>query len=84
MPERKYQESPDEWEERERQESIRAEPDWTDIEISKAWLEERCPLLEDVSLGSPLFRYVKACAKVPLHRRGRAPIFLVSMLFFMR
>ena len=82
MPERKYQESPEEWEERERQESVRAEPDWNDIEVSKAWLEERYPLLEDVSLGSPLFRYAKACVKVPLQSRGRAPIFLASMLSF--
>lgn len=82
MSERRYQESSDDWEDRECQESIRAEPSWTDIEASKAWLEERYPLLDDASLGSPLFRYMRACVKDPNHMEGRAPIFLASMLSF--
>ena len=71
--------------ERETQEhrkSIAAEPDWTDIEASKTWLEERYPLLDDTSFGSPLFRYIKECAKYPLHTPGRTTKFLSSMLSF--
>lgn len=78
MSERKHQESPDEW--GERRESIRVEPDWTDIEASKAWLEERYPLLNDALLGSPLFRWMKACVKSS--NRGSTPMFLASMLSF--
>ena len=62
--------------------SIAAEPDWTDLEASKRWLEERYPLLDDTSFGSPLFRYIKECAKYPLHTPGRTTKFLASMLSF--
>lgn len=79
MPDSTYQGSPND---RECRESIRAEPEWADIEASKAWLEERYPLLDDVSLGSPLFLYMKACVKDPGHMLGRDPIFLASMLSF--
>lgn len=80
MSQREYQESPYDRERRERHESIKAEPDWTDVEASKAWLEERYPLLDDASLGSPLFRYMKACVEGSNHMRGRIPMFLASML----
>lgn len=69
-------------EEREYRESIRAEPDWSDTETSKAWLEERYPLLDDTTLGSPLFRYIKNCVKDPKAWRGSKPMFLASMLAF--
>lgn len=82
MSERKYQESPAARERREFQESIRAEPNWSNHETSKAWLEERYPLLDDVSLGSPLFQYMKACVKDPNRTRGSAPICLGTMLSF--
>lgn len=82
MSERKFQESRNDRERREYEESIRAEPDWTNIEASRAWLEERYPLLDDASTGSPLFRYMKACVKDPNHMRGRAPMYLGSMLSF--
>ena len=80
MPGKKDHDSLYEREERESQESIRAEPDWTDIEASKAWLEERYPLLADVSLGSPLFRYMKACIKDGKRMRGERLTFLASRL----
>ena len=76
-------ESEDERTEREYRDSIRAEPDWTDIQTSKAWLEERYPLLDDAGFGSPLFRYMKDCVKDPKVWRGRAPTFLASMLSFL-
>ena len=70
-------------EERESQESTRAEPDWTDIEASKAWLEERYPLLADVSLGSPLFRYMKACIEDGKRmRRGPLTFFASRLALF--
>ena len=78
MSQKKGSESEDERKEREHQDSIHAEPDWTDIETSKAWLEERYPLLDDAAFGSPLFRYMKD----PTVWRGRAPAFLASMLSF--
>ena len=78
MSERKHQESPVEF--GEQRESTRVEPDWTDIKASKAWLEERYPLLDDASLGSPLFRWMKACVK--LSNQGSTPMFLASMLSF--
>lgn len=78
MSQRKGSESQDERYERLYRESIGAEPDWKDIESSKAWLEERYPLLDDAAVGSPLFRYMKI-RKV---WRGRAPALLVSMLSF--
>lgn len=78
MSQRKGSESQDEREEREYRQSIGAEPDWTDLETSKAWLEERYPLLDDAAFGSPLFRYMKD----PKVWRGRAPAFLASMLSF--
>lgn len=79
---KKRPESQHERELREYQESIQAEPDWNNTEISKAWLEERYPLLDDAMLGSPLFRYIKECVKDPKVWRGRAPTFLASMLAF--
>ena len=78
MSQRKGLESQDEREERDYQESIGAGPDWTNIETSKAWLEERYPLLGNAAFGSPLFRYMKD----PNVWRGRAPAFLASMLSF--
>ena len=79
MSERRYQRSPSgrEW-----HESRNAEPEWTDFEASKVWLEERYPLLPDTSLGSPLFRYMKSCVKDSNHIRGTVPTFLASMLSF--
>lgn len=81
---REYGPEDREWqqEERECRESIRAEPDWNDIQASKAWLEERYPLLDDVSFGSPMFRYAKACVRDRDHMRGSMPITLASLLCF--
>ena len=59
-----------------------AEPDWTDIEASKTWLEERYPLLDDTSIGSPLFRYIKECEKYSFYTPDRTTKFLASMLSF--
>ena len=66
----------------EHRKSIAAEPDWTDIEASKTWLEERYPLLDDTSFGSPLFRYIKECEKYALYTPDRTTKFLASMLSF--
>ena len=76
------QESLHEWKSQEHLVSIQAEPEWTDIQASKAWLEKRYPLLEDASLGSPLFRYMSACLEDGEHVRGSAPTTLSSMLSF--
>ncbi|KAM0805297.1 hypothetical protein BDR22DRAFT_389467 [Usnea florida] len=82
MSESKYWEASVEQGIQEHRKSVAAEPDWTDIEASKTWLEERYPLLDDTSFGSPLFRYIKECVKYQLHTPGRTPMFLASMLSF--
>ena len=41
-------------------ESVNIEPNWTDVEASRTWLE-RCYPLGSSALGSPLLGYMRAC-----------------------